>query len=155
NSTRLLPYPIGNRPAKPNGIPACACRRPGRRSLARQSLAWRASFETMRHLQPAPRRPEPMTDRKAPRNPHGLFAIEGDCQRPQCFSYLDLAEIHPYYQVADLSTVDEKLSGKAVRLRKLLDLAGPGYGTAWITVESLDGNFAASLPMDDVARTAV
>jgi DMSO/TMAO reductase YedYZ molybdopterin-dependent catalytic subunit len=75
---------------------------------------------------------------KAPRNPHALFTIEGDVQRPQGFSYLDLAEVHPYYQIADLSTVDEKLSGKAVRLRKLLDTAGPGYGTQWLTVESLD-----------------
>jgi len=96
-----------------------------------------------------------MPARKAPRNPHALFTIEGDVQRPQGFSYLDLAEIHPYYQLADLSTVDEKLSGKAVRLRKLLDIAGPGYGTQWLTVESIDGKFAASLPMADVARTAV
>ncbi len=96
-----------------------------------------------------------MTDRKAPRNPHGLFAIEGDCQRPRSFSHLDLSEVHPYYQLADLSTVDEQLSGRAVRLRRLLDLVGPGFGTAWLTVESIDGTFAASLPLAEVGRTAV
>jgi len=93
--------------------------------------------------------------RKAPRNPHGLFAIEGEVERPQSFSYLDLAEIHRYYQVADLSLVDERLAGKGVRLRRLLDLAGLVYGTRYLTIESLDGGFSASLPIAEVARTAI
>ena len=93
--------------------------------------------------------------RKAPRNPHGLFAIEGEVERPQSFSYLDLAEIHRYYQVADLSLVDERLAGKGVRLRRLLDLAGLVYGTRYLTFESLDGGFSACLPIAEVARTAI
>ena len=96
-----------------------------------------------------------MPERKATRNPHALFVIEGDCQRPQAASRLDLAEIHAYYQIADLATVDERLSGRAVRLRKLIDLAGPGYGTEWLTVESLDGGYSVSLPLAETARTAV
>jgi len=95
-----------------------------------------------------------MTDRKAPRNPHGLFVIEGDCQRPQAFGPLDLGEVHPNYQVNDLSTVDERLSGKGVRLRKLIDVVGPGYGTAWLTIESLNG-FRACLPLAEIARTGI
>ncbi len=95
-----------------------------------------------------------MTDKKAARTPHALFVIEGDCHRPRSFSHLDLLEIHPYYQVADLSTVDETLSGKGVRLRRLIDLAGPGYGTQWLTFESLEG-FSACLPMDEISRTGV
>jgi DMSO/TMAO reductase YedYZ molybdopterin-dependent catalytic subunit len=93
--------------------------------------------------------------RKAPRNPHGLFALEGEVERPQSFSYLDLAEIHRYYQVADLSLVDERLAGKGVRLRRLLDLAGPVYGTHYLTVESLDGGFSACLSIAEVGRTAL
>ena len=95
-----------------------------------------------------------MSEKKAVRSPHALFVIEGDCHRPMSFSLLDLQEIHPYYQVADLSTVDETLSGKGVRLRKLVDLAGPGYGTQWLTFESIEG-FSACLPMDEISRTAV
>jgi DMSO/TMAO reductase YedYZ molybdopterin-dependent catalytic subunit len=93
--------------------------------------------------------------RKAPRNPHGLFAIEGEVERPQAFSYLDLQEVHRYYQVADLSLVDERLSGKAVRLRRLLDLAGPVYGTRFLTIESADGGFSPSVPIAEVSRTAL
>lgn len=95
------------------------------------------------------------SSRKAPRNPHGLFAIEGEVERPQSFSSLDLQEIHRYYQVPDLSLVDERLSGKAVRLRRLLDLVGPVYGTQYLTIESADGGFSASLPIAEVGRTAL
>jgi DMSO/TMAO reductase YedYZ molybdopterin-dependent catalytic subunit len=96
----------------------------------------------------------PMTDRKAPRTPHGLFAIEGNCQRPMAFGPLDLAEVHRNYQVDDVATVDERLSGKGVRLRKLIDLVGPGYGTAWLTIENLEG-LRHCVPLGPVVRTAI
>ncbi len=95
-----------------------------------------------------------MTDRKAARNPHALFVIEGDCQRPLAFGPLDLADLHANYQVDDMATVDERLSGKGVRLRKLIDLVGPGYGTAWLTIQSLEG-FTACVPLAQVSRTGV
>ena len=95
-----------------------------------------------------------MPANKLVRSPHALFTIEGECHRPQGFSLLDLQEIHPYYQIADLATVDETLSGRGVRLRKLVDLAGPGYGTHWLSFESIEG-FSACLPLDEIARTGV
>jgi len=95
-----------------------------------------------------------MTDKRAASTPHALFVIEGDCHRPRSFSHLDLTEIHPYYQVADLATVDESLAGKGVRLRRLIDLVGPGYGTRWLTFESLEG-FTACLPLEEIAKTGV
>lgn len=95
-----------------------------------------------------------MPFKTAARNPHTLFVVEGECHRPQAFSHLDLSQVHAYYQVADLATVDERLSGKGVRLRKLIDLAGPGYNTAWLTFESIEG-FSACLPLHEAARTGV
>jgi DMSO/TMAO reductase YedYZ molybdopterin-dependent catalytic subunit len=95
-----------------------------------------------------------MSDKKAERTPHGLFVIEGECHRPQAFSLLDLQEIHPYYQIADLATVDETLAGRGVRLRKLVDIAGPDYGTQWLTFESIEG-FSACLPLDEISRTGI
>jgi DMSO/TMAO reductase YedYZ molybdopterin-dependent catalytic subunit len=95
-----------------------------------------------------------MSSNPTARTSHSLFTIEGDCQRPQSISRLDLQEVHPYYQVADLATVDETLSGKGVRLRKLIDMAGPGYGTAWLTFESIEG-FTACLPLAEVSRTGI
>jgi DMSO/TMAO reductase YedYZ molybdopterin-dependent catalytic subunit len=95
-----------------------------------------------------------MTDRKAPRTPHGLFSIEGDCQRPQSFGPLDLAEVHPNYQIADMATVDERLAGRGVRLRALIDDVGPGYGTEWLTIENLHG-VRECVPLAEIARTGV
>jgi 2-dehydropantoate 2-reductase len=96
-----------------------------------------------------------MSFRKAEKTPHSLLVLEGDCHRPMAFSQLDLRSVHPYYQVEDLSHVDERLTGRGVRLRRLIDLVGPGYGTRWLTVESLDGDFSASLPLAEIARTAI
>jgi 2-dehydropantoate 2-reductase len=89
------------------------------------------------------------------RNTHSLFTIEGQCWRPRGFSQLDLESLHRYYQVEDMSSVDERLEGKAVRLRKLIDLAGPEHGTEYMTIESADGEYSVCLPMVETARTAV
>jgi DMSO/TMAO reductase YedYZ molybdopterin-dependent catalytic subunit len=96
-----------------------------------------------------------MSHRKAKRNNRGILTIEGHCVRPTSFSYHDLGSIHEYYQVQDIAKVDERLKGTAVRLRKLIDLVGPEYNTQYITVESEDGQFSASLPIEEVSRTAL
>lgn len=96
-----------------------------------------------------------MPSLKAAPNPRAVLTIEGACTRPRAFTYHDLATAHEDYQIKDLSKVDERLSGKAVRLRTLIDQAGPHMHAAWLTVESEDGKFAASLPLADVRRTAV
>ena len=82
-----------------------------------------------------------MPPAKLARNPHALFSIEGHCLRPQFFSYLDLREIHSDYQVDDLALVDERLAGKGVRLRKLIDIAGPGDGCEYLTIESAEVSY--------------
>jgi DMSO/TMAO reductase YedYZ molybdopterin-dependent catalytic subunit len=87
--------------------------------------------------------------------PHALFSVEGQCWRPQGFSHLDLSEIHEYYQVEDVSKVVDGFTGKAVRLRKVVDIAGPDYGTRWLTVESMDGEFSVCLPLAETVRTAL
>ncbi len=89
------------------------------------------------------------------RNHHALFTIEGHCWRPRGFSKLDLEGLNRHYQIPDLSTVDARLQGKAVRLRKLVDLAGPDYGAEWMTIESADGEYSVSLPLNETTRTAV
>lgn len=96
-----------------------------------------------------------MVFRKATHDTRSVMVIEGLCSRPRGFSYHDLASCHSDYQIDDLSKVDERLSGKAVRLRALIDLAGPLMHTRFLTIESEDGKFAASLPIDEIRRTAV
>ena len=96
-----------------------------------------------------------MPFRKASRNTRAIITIEGACNRPQGFTYHDLASCHSDYQIDDLAKVDENLWGKAVRLRALVDMAGPLMYAKYLTVESEDGKFAASLPLAETQRTAV
>jgi len=93
--------------------------------------------------------------RKDQRDPRAILTIEGDCARPRAFTHHQLAHVHRDYQVDDLSTVDERLAGKGVRLRALVDEVGPGFHARYLTVEAEDGDFSACLPLDDIARTAV
>jgi len=92
---------------------------------------------------------------KAARNPRGILTIEGACSRPTSFSFHDLASVHTYYQVPDVSKIDERLEGTAVRLRKLVDMAGPELAAQWLTVESEDGSFSISLPLKDTSDSAL
>jgi len=96
-----------------------------------------------------------MTLRKAARNTRAILTIEGECARPRAFTHHDLATVHDYYQVPDVSKVDERLKGKGVRLRKLVDLVGPAFHARFLTVESEDGTFSACLPLAETSRTAV
>lgn len=96
-----------------------------------------------------------MTLRKAPRNPNGILVIEGECARPTSFSFHDLKSAHVDYQVPDLSKLDARLKGTAVRLRTLLDQAGPDWHCKWLTVESDDGKFSVCLPLDETRATAL
>lgn len=81
--------------------------------------------------------------------------IEGSCARPRAFTHFDLGDIHEYYQVDDISKVDARLVGKAVRLRSLVDLVGPEFHAKYITIESEDGQYSVSLPLDETIRTAL
>ncbi len=93
--------------------------------------------------------------KKAKLNPHGILKVEGHCIRPHSFSYLDLAGIHRYYQIPDMKKIDERIAGVGVRLRKVIDLVGPDYRAAYLIAESEDGEFTASLPLKDVAKSGV
>lgn len=93
--------------------------------------------------------------RKAPAKGNAVVTIEGACARPQGFSAQDLANVHKYYQIPDVSKIDERLTGVGVRLRKLVDEVGPDMHARYITVQSEDGAFSACLPLDEISRTAI
>lgn len=92
---------------------------------------------------------------KAPVKSNAVLVIEGDCARPAAFSFHDLRSIHEDYQVPDAAKVDQRLKGSAVRLRALLDLVGPGWHSRWLTVESEDGKFSVSLPLEETRASAL
>jgi DMSO/TMAO reductase YedYZ molybdopterin-dependent catalytic subunit len=96
-----------------------------------------------------------MPFRKASSNPHGVLIIEGECARPATFSYHDMESLHSDYQVPDVSKIDQRLKGSAIRLRALIDIVGPDRSAQWLTVESEDGKFFVSLPLRDASETAL
>ncbi len=96
-----------------------------------------------------------MSHQKAPRKPGAALTIEGVCDRPTAFGHYDLSILHSDYQVEDVSKVDSKLKGKAVRLRSLIDAVSPGFYARFITIESEDGTFSASLPLKETSQTAL
>ncbi|MCB9898770.1 MAG: molybdopterin-dependent oxidoreductase [Planctomycetes bacterium] len=93
--------------------------------------------------------------RKAAPNARAVLTIEGACARPTGFSLHDLQTVHDYYQVPDVSKIDERLTGKAVRLRKLIDMVGPDFHCKYLTVHSEDGAYSICLPLEDTSRSAL
>lgn len=96
-----------------------------------------------------------MPFRKAKANTHGILTIEGECARATSFSYHDMVSLHSDYQVPDVSKIDARLKGTAIRLRGLVDIVGPDLAANWLTVESEDGLFSVSLPLREASETAL
>jgi DMSO/TMAO reductase YedYZ molybdopterin-dependent catalytic subunit len=77
--------------------------------------------------------------------------IEGEVATPLSLSFEALNAL-PRVEV---SSVLPGKPGTAVRLSALLEKAGPTSGARWLTVQSADGSFAVSVPLDDVRPTAL
>jgi DMSO/TMAO reductase YedYZ molybdopterin-dependent catalytic subunit len=84
-----------------------------------------------------------------------LLRLDGEVQRPLALSFDDLAAIDAQYQIADVSQLDAKRRGQAVRLAGLLQLAGLKPDAKYITLHATSDNFHASIPLDAVRDRAV
>jgi hypothetical protein len=80
-------------------------------------------------------------------------SIEGTVSAPVVLRYDDLLA-NPT-QGADVGTLVAGRSGTAVPLRDLLARAGIGSDASWITIESDDASFAASVPLEAVREAVV
>jgi len=67
----------------------------------------------------------------------------------------DLAALAPTEQVADVSKLVPGRAGRAVRLAKLLELAGASRTARFLQVASRDPAFAVSLPIDEAKGALV
>jgi len=81
------------------------------------------------------------------------ITIEGEVRRSVTLDYDDLASASE--QVADVAPLVAGRSGTAVPLRSLLAMAGVDAGATWLTIESDDASFAASVPLEAVAEAVV
>ncbi|MCP3917817.1 MAG: molybdopterin-dependent oxidoreductase [bacterium] len=59
------------------------------------------------------------------------------------------------HRVPDLSTLLPGRDGAGVRFAYVLDLADPPIDARWVTIESRDGAFAASLPIEEIANDGI
>ena len=74
--------------------------------------------------------------------------IEGEVSTPHTFSFNDLTRLPD--QIADVGQFVPGRNGGGVRLRSLLDQVSPADSAHYITLESSDGKFSASLPITAV-----
>ena len=79
--------------------------------------------------------------------------IEGDVQSPRTFGFTDLLSLSE--QIEDVSHVIPGREGSAVRLQSLLDQVGPKDSAKYVTLESTDGKFSASVPLEAVQEGIV
>lgn len=71
------------------------------------------------------------------------------------FSLDDCRAAQAAHQVADVGTLVPGRSGRGVRFAALLDRADPPLEARWVLIESEDGAFAASLPMEEIAGDGI
>lgn len=79
--------------------------------------------------------------------------VEGAVESPLELCFEDLAGLPG--QVADLARVVPGREGAAVRLESLLAAARPRSGATHATLESSDGAFTASVPLESVSDAVV
>lgn len=79
--------------------------------------------------------------------------IEGEVQQARSLSFADLAALPD--QVADVSQLVPGREGGGVRLSALLQTVNPSATAAYITLQSTDGKFSASVPLEAVRNAIV
>ena len=79
--------------------------------------------------------------------------IEGEVSTPQAFSFSDLTRLPG--QIADVGQFIPGRDGGGVRLRSLLERVSPADSARYMTLESSDGKFSASLPITAVQDAIV
>jgi DMSO/TMAO reductase YedYZ molybdopterin-dependent catalytic subunit len=83
------------------------------------------------------------------------LTIDGASKTEYRLTAADLAEIDARHQVPDVSTLDPKRSGQAVRLAGLLEHVGAKADALWLTLHATTDDFHASIPLEAVRDRAV
>jgi 2-dehydropantoate 2-reductase len=82
------------------------------------------------------------------------LTIEGAVHKPKWFSREELAALSAEGRVADISTIEPRRQGEAIRLSCLLEESRPDDTATHVTLQSADG-FSASIPLADVRDTGL
>ena len=84
-----------------------------------------------------------------------VLRVSGQIERPVDLTLDDLAAIGAAHQVRDVSALDPKRRGGAVRLAGLLDLVKPASDVKYLGLHSSTDDFHASIPLDAIRTSAV
>ena len=84
-----------------------------------------------------------------------LLTIDGEVESPLHLSFADCAALAPAVQLIDVSQLDPKRSGDALRLAGLLELARPRAGAQWLNLHASRDDFHAGIPLADVRERAI
>jgi DMSO/TMAO reductase YedYZ molybdopterin-dependent catalytic subunit len=83
------------------------------------------------------------------------LSIDGDVESPLTLSYDDLAALDAAFQVADVSRLDPKRKGDAVKLAGVLARVRPKPSARYLTLHASRDDFHASIPLDAVRERAI
>lgn len=81
--------------------------------------------------------------------------LTGSVANPLSLSAADLAALPAAAQIADVSRLDPKRAGRAVKLSALLELAQPNADAQYLTLHADRDDFHASLPLAAIRDRAV
>ena len=80
--------------------------------------------------------------------------IEGAVANPQSLSRAELAAFPSEARIADISTIEPRRQGEAIRLSCLLEKTRPDATATHVTLHSADG-FSASIPIGAVRESGL
>ncbi|MEX2113159.1 MAG: molybdopterin-dependent oxidoreductase [Pirellulales bacterium] len=83
------------------------------------------------------------------------LTIDGEVERPATLSFDDLASLPAEFQIADVSRIDPKRKGDAVKLSALLDRVQPKPLAKYLTLHATADDFHASIPLEAVRERAI
>ena len=84
-----------------------------------------------------------------------ILRVDGEVERQLELQAGDLAAIDAAFQIADVSQLDPKRKGRAVRLAGVLQLAGAKSEAKYLTLHASHDDFHASIPLAEVRDRAV
>jgi DMSO/TMAO reductase YedYZ molybdopterin-dependent catalytic subunit len=84
-----------------------------------------------------------------------VLTVDGEVANPQRLSQADFAAIDAAYQITDVSRLDPKRKGRAVRLTGVLALVGVRPSAKYLTLHATADDFHASVPLEAVRERGI
>lgn len=84
-----------------------------------------------------------------------LITVEGTVQKKTEWSYDDLSRLPKEHQIDDVSRLVSGIDGAGIRVKALIKESSPLSKADHVTFHSLDGKFAASIPLREAVEKGI